>query len=127
MARAVQEMSPTISVCLILVKSKLTSMPFLLCTLSRRGQWLQVIQLAVLGSTHVSSGRERGTLKKPARVWAGPTYRGQLGPQGADRPVLLPEHKIQERYSPALLLVTWFVYGRVEESEDVLERGGGHD
>lgn len=23
--------------------------------------------------------------------------------------------------------MTWFVYGRVEESEDVLERVGGHD
>lgn len=30
-------------------------------------------------------------------------------------------------YRPGLLLVTRFVKGRVEKSEDVLERGGGHD
>lgn len=28
---------------------------------------------------------------------------------------------------PRLLLMTWFVNGRVGKSEDGLERGGGHD
>lgn len=40
-----------------------------------------------------------------------------MGPQGAGRPVPLLKHKIQERYSPGLLRVTWFVNGRVEESK----------
>lgn len=40
---------------------------------------------------------------------------------------LLSKDKTPERDSPRLLLVTWFVNGRVGKSEDGLERGGGHD
>lgn len=45
-----------------------------------------------------------------------------MEPQGASRP-----NKTPEGDRPGLLLVTWFVNGRVEKSEDGLERGGGHD
>lgn len=44
-----------------------------------------------------------------------------MEPQGASRLGLLSEDKIPERDRPRLLLGTWFVNGRVEESEDGLE------
>lgn len=73
----------------------------------------------------MSQVAERGTPEEGCLGLGGshtPRAGGQMEPQGASRP-----DKIPGRDEPGLLLVTGFVNGRVEKSEDGLEWGGGHD
>lgn len=108
------------------MESKPTTMPPLLCTPSHRGQWWQVTQLVVSGSTHVTSGRKRNPEEACLGLGGSHTPRADGTSRSKQAGTPLKEQNPREG-QPRLLLVTWLVNGRVEKSEDGLERGGGHD